>query len=1331
MKARRRDGAHDVASPEHERSAGKRTRTQSLAAPAGRDNGAPSDLERAPGDTTAAASAGGAGGGAFAHDDPFGMHLIGEATSEPVDDGETPSTEDKTHDETDAAAAESSDDAEPSGSAESPGSDDDGQSDAGSEPAPDLGSTPGGDTEDEHGEPAGPAAGTSQAESHPPVAVDDAGPLPAAPVASASAEPSTVDAAQVQAGIIQSAAAAECQQALAAIAQREQMVRGTFAQQRAAIQNIGTTQAALARSEARTVVERIRGRNGTVATTIGQTIDGEVTRLSLATQDAMRRCTAASRVVTAAAGPAADGALANANLDFRDAVEGQLANDLYQRLIPPARKAVRDAAHDARDRDVNALATARDRNARALRNAGDMIARQVDAKLPELERSLLASGDKLAAVFERNARSQLTAIDASERAAAAFFTRARAGALQLLDAGRATANALGAAGAGQPAGAKLDAAAAHAKAQLSTRREGLVSEVDRVAHGASSAVSSGAAAFLSECTVQRGIAQGNYAALENKLTTEIAVKLMHVRAEIAKDIDLAIISGNSYAAAAEVNSAKAAAQLPGQFASTVRSAFAEARKSRLRRFGEGVWGALSGLAVALGKFVAASLIILFAPLAFGIAALLGKAGVLVGVLRDAVTMVVGMADAFAERFRVLFRTWDEWPWYGKVTGLWATTLLALGDVIGLPSIYEGTTGRELMSNRELSYNERGAKTFVGAISVGAEAVAVAKLGPKPGALDEVADASASRAGARDGGTVADDAAEVTAAKSGGTDIAAVTDDAVAVADDAAKATAVVLEGSDDIASYARAVPPKPGTLDVFVHGTVDEFIVIGDGGARQTLSHRSLATYIEKQGVTYERIRLISCKTGAHPKGAAQHLANKLNVIVEAPTDFLHINKLDGSMSIGPAPGVNTGRWEEFAPKQSEFRYSAAKDPAPETVHDRLRRRREDRVATATDPERFETHEPPSASADSKALGHETTPEPTRAADEVIDSADEGHRAAAGESARALEAASELPRQAEALQELLEIEVEYAPRGSSPTIEHDTYFVKPADGARIAELVRIVKPDLPVRAYRKGLLIGGGAEAWYFVFDERAGQLGGQRAAALSAADGGFGLPASNVATAELWAMRGAREIHAPGDAAPRKSTAWTPEEEAAVSQATAQQPLLETGHASVSADAGKTAYGWSPDLPEGTSFEKAKEQLGKHEAFPGVFKDDTKAFKAGERMADGVGLNTRPVRVPELLEKEQHQAMVDRMRQLEEGSPGSRDLAYSWPLRQPDAAGQHFAASNGFLAENVRNCAAFLEKLGLKLPEPSGNMKAFMAAIDEWIDPDAPIDARPKRGSR
>jgi hypothetical protein len=138
---------------------------------------------------------------------------------------------------------------------------------------------------------------------------------------------------------------------------------------------------------------------------------------------------------------------------------------------------------------------------------------------------------------------------------------------------------------------------------------------------------------------------------------------------------------------------------------------------------------------------------------------------------------------------------------------------------------------------------------------------------------------------------------------------------------------IVAAGSDeDLRLFAKLVVPKPGSIDVIVHGGVDDFMVTING-VDHTISHRSLAKYIEKQGIDFKRVRLLACKSGMHPKGVAQQLANKLGVPVEAPSDKLYIHP-DGTLTIGPHETRNTGRWEEFTPKKSESRFQKA----PETT---------------------------------------------------------------------------------------------------------------------------------------------------------------------------------------------------------------------------------------------------------------------------------------------------------------------------------------------------------------------------------------------------------------
>ena len=61
-------------------------------------------------------------------------------------------------------------------------------------------------------------------------------------------------------------------------------------------------------------------------------------------------------------------------------------------------------------------------------------------------------------------------------------------------------------------------------------------------------------------------------------------------------------------------------------------------------------------------------------------------------------------------------------------------------------------------------------------------------------------------------------------------------------------------------------------------------------------------------------IRLISCEAGAEEVGAAQMLANQLNVDVMAATDIVWVMP-DGELIIGPTEFENTGSWIIFKPK--------------------------------------------------------------------------------------------------------------------------------------------------------------------------------------------------------------------------------------------------------------------------------------------------------------------------------------------------------------------------------------------------------------------------------
>lgn len=75
-----------------------------------------------------------------------------------------------------------------------------------------------------------------------------------------------------------------------------------------------------------------------------------------------------------------------------------------------------------------------------------------------------------------------------------------------------------------------------------------------------------------------------------------------------------------------------------------------------------------------------------------------------------------------------------------------------------------------------------------------------------------------------------------------------------------------------------------GFFDIIAHGSPDS-ILIEINGKKHSVNHRT-ASKLFRNNKEYkgQSIRLLSCDTGAKSKGFAQNLANKLNVVVEAPT---------------------------------------------------------------------------------------------------------------------------------------------------------------------------------------------------------------------------------------------------------------------------------------------------------------------------------------------------------------------------------------------------------------------------------------------------------------
>ena len=122
----------------------------------------------------------------------------------------------------------------------------------------------------------------------------------------------------------------------------------------------------------------------------------------------------------------------------------------------------------------------------------------------------------------------------------------------------------------------------------------------------------------------------------------------------------------------------------------------------------------------------------------------------------------------------------------------------------------------------------------------------------------------------------------------------------------------------ELKKASEIVKKEPGFTDVAVHGSPNSIsFMIRDGDREREiiLNHRNLAKFLKSdKGYSGGKIRLLSCKTGSESGSFAQNLANKMGVVVRAPSDTLFIYP-NGRMVIGPDARHNTGKWIDYYPQ--------------------------------------------------------------------------------------------------------------------------------------------------------------------------------------------------------------------------------------------------------------------------------------------------------------------------------------------------------------------------------------------------------------------------------
>lgn len=291
--------------------------------------------------------------------------------------------------------------------------------------------------------------------------------------------------------------------------------------------------------------------------------------------------------------------------------------------------------------------------------------------------------------------------------------------------------------------------------------------------------------------------------------------------------------------------------------------------------------------------------------------------------------------------------------------------------------------------------------------------------------------------------------------------------------------------------------------------------------------------------------------------------------------------------------------------------------------------------------------------------------------------------------------------------------------GTTRPLERSTYYVSRDDGKRMLELAARLGSGYETRAFRKGFLLRSTNEPageWYFEF--RDDGVPGEEPIAASR-EGGLPLP--NAATVELWGFSGVRKING------RSRKDWTPEEHAQFNRVKEFSPLMWAGHIGISLDGGKTIIGFTPEVSHGMSTSEGIAALMRHEAFPGVLGDDTAVFLEAAALARDRGWDTDISVAVELVDTPEKMKTVNEVARLSGMKPGEHGYGYGFPLEPEKIApgGEAFGASNGFPASCVRNCGAFPAKLGVRIPEPTGQVKTYLPKLQEWAGEDGPKDFR------
>ncbi len=578
-------------------------------------------------------------------------------------------------------------------------------------------------------------------------------------------------AANAQAEQIIAASQSETTAAMHAITQRQQAAHSTFTQAR---QNIASTRAAeveLARNDAKASEQRLRDGTSGLGARIKEVASSEGTRMKLAAQGSVDRCDASGMKL----GQDINAITIDPHSVASDLDSDEVSK--VNQAVEEAKASARGALWGNRW-EVRAKlgGTAMD-NENAFRDAADDIAQQINDALPEQFDAIHETGDATVGLINAMAASQLSAIDQAEHQTMGALNHAKAEARNIQDAGQITSAQVRSNVVGQITGlnnheaAASRALAAMADQALSTLHDkGSISylEASQAAEATKSALKSGstqvlgilddsagaalgkvndaAAAYTgavggqrdkllgavdgalaqsagvltqantdldANCKAFRAAAVTSYVGAETTVYSKAAPEIAKAESDWKSQASAFIASCQAYESEQVAKHGEVRAGMHAQLTTVAQKTVSLVRRSRAEKIWDGVTDALSSFGTGVAIFVVGVIIVAGTIIAVFGTAFAALALAIAVVVVGAVMLAVGLLLALYNRFKQLWN--NDWPWYVKILGIPAAFGVAVGDMFGFSQVVEWARGRELISERELSTQERAQRGTEGAL----------------------------------------------------------------------------------------------------------------------------------------------------------------------------------------------------------------------------------------------------------------------------------------------------------------------------------------------------------------------------------------------------------------------------------------------------------------------------------------------------------------------------------------------------------------------------------------------------------------------------------------